>query len=186
LFILLFLRRIHRAGIQVLRIPRTSDSKAFSIRVSWKSAASAAQGELMHAASELLVVVVRLLHSLCQCAGDDSTGLGSSESSSSFEAVLSRHRHLSIQFKPPKAAAHDVKNVYAVWGLPVADPAAPRSLYVCGDADDYAPELEDILVNALVPLSHRKQPMILRYFRANMLFILKSQSMQGPTTALLP
>lgn len=119
----------------------------------------------MHAASELLVVVVRLLHSLCQCAGDDSTGLGSSESSSSFEAVLSRHRHLSIQFKPPKAAAHDVKNVYAVWGLPVADPAAPRSLYVCGDADDYAPELEDILVNALVPLSHRKQPMILRALR---------------------
>ena len=49
-----------------------------------------------------------------------------------------------------------------VWGLPVGDPAAPHSLYVCGDADDYAPELEDLLVTALVPSSHRKQPMILR------------------------
>ena len=162
LFSCFFLSRFHAEVCQVLRIPRTSDSKAFSIRVSWKSAASAAQGESMHAASELLGVVMRLLRSLCQCAGDDSAGISSSESS--FEAVMSRHRHLSIQFKPPKAATHDIKNVYAVWGLPVADPAAPRALYVCGDADDYAPELEDILVAALVPMSHRKQPMILRYF----------------------
>ena len=148
--------------LQVLRIPRTSDSKAFNIRVSWKSAAAGAQGEPMHAASELMGVVFQLLHSLCKGAGDDGACTVSCERNSPFEALLSRHRHLSIQFKPPKAAVYDVKNVYAVWGLPVADPAAPRSLYVCGDADDYAPELEDILVTALVPSSHRKQPMILR------------------------
>ena len=117
----------------------------------------------MHAASELMGVVFQLLHCLCKGAGDDNSCLVASERSSPFEADLSRHRHLSIQFKPPKASTHDVKNVYAVWGLPVADPSAPRSLYVCGDADDYAPELEDILASALVPSSHRKQPMILRF-----------------------
>jgi hypothetical protein len=148
--------------LQVLRIPRTSDSKAFNIRVSWKSAVAGAQGEPMHAASELMGVVFQLLHCLCKGAGDDGACTANLERNSPFEALLSRHRHLSIQFKPPKAAVYDVKNVYAVWGLPVADPAAPRSLYVCGDADDYAPELEDILVTALVPSSHRKQPMILR------------------------
>jgi hypothetical protein len=117
----------------------------------------------MHPASELMGVVFHLLHSLCKGAGDDITCLVNSERNSPFEAELSRHRHLSIQFKPPKADVYDVKNVYAVWGLPVADPSAPRSLYVCGDSDDYAPELEDILVAALVPSSHRKQPMILRF-----------------------
>ena len=117
----------------------------------------------MHAASELMGVVFQLLHCLCKGAGDDASCLVASEHCSPFEAELSRHRHLSIQFKPPKASTHDVKNVYAVWGLPVADPSAPRSLYVCGDADDYAPELEDILAAALVPSSYRKQPMILRF-----------------------
>jgi hypothetical protein len=151
-----------RCCVQVLRIPRTSDSKAFSIRFSWKSAAAAAQGETLHSASELMGVVVHLLHSMCNNAAEDNPSPVGSESSSTFQAVLSRHRHLSIQFKPPKAAAHDVKNVYAVWGAPVADPAAPRSLYVCGDPDDYAPELEDVLVAPLVPPSHRKHPMILR------------------------
>ena len=158
--------------MQVLRIPRTSDSKAFSIRVSWKSAAAGAMGDPMHAASELMGVVFQLLHSLCKSSFDDGSFPINSERSDNapFEAVLTRHRHLSIQFRPPKAAVHDVKNVYAVWGLPVADPAAPRSLYVCGDSDDYAPELEDILVTALVPSSHRKHPMILRFGRHHSYF----------------
>ena len=172
--------------LQVLRIPRTSDSKAFSIRVSWKSPAAAAQGEPMHAASELMGVVFQLLHSLCKGAGDDNTVLGNTERNSPFEAELTRHRHLSIQFKPPKASVHDVKNVFAVWGLPVADPSAPRSLYVCGDADDYAPELEDILVFSLIPASHRKQPMILRFVNACCMFCSDSNELQSTPTVVLP
>ena len=118
----------------------------------------------MHAATELMGVVFQLLHNMCKGSVDDSVCPNNIERAAPFEALLSRHRHLSIQFKPPKAIAYDVKNVYAVWGLPVADPSAPRSIYICGDSDDYAPELEDVLASALVPSSHRKQPMVLRFF----------------------
>jgi hypothetical protein len=140
----------------------------------------------MHAASELMGVVFQLLHSLCKGAGDDNTVLVNTERNSPFEAELTRHRHLSIQFKPPKASVHDVKNVFAVWGLPVADPSAPRSLYVCGEADDYAPELEDILVSALIPSSHRKQPMILRLVKARCVFCSYSDELQSAPTVVLP
>jgi hypothetical protein len=148
--------------MQVLRIPRTSDSKAFSMRVSWKSAASGAQGEPMHEASELMGAVHHLLRSLCKSPGDEGTVAVGSDWSFPFKAVLSRHPQLSIQFKPPKAASYDIKNVYAVWGAAAADPAAPRSLYVCGEPDDYAPELEDLLAAAVVPAPHRKQPATVR------------------------
>jgi hypothetical protein len=140
----------------------------------------------MHAASELMGVVFQLLHGLCKSAGDDNTVLVNNERNAPFEAELTRHRHLSIQFKPPKASVHDVKNVFAVWGLPVADPSAPRSLYVCGEADDYAPELEDILVSALIPSSHRKQPMILRFVKARVVFCSDSNELQSAPTVVLP
>ena len=134
------LRQIEPELLAVLGVTRTSNAKAFSLRV-------AVQGDpqpLPEASARLQAVLV-LVRAIAETADRRDGGGGS------VPAVqLVRRQGITMQFKAPTMNEPAQKQVFAVFGAGAAkekacDENAALSLIIAGDPDDYAPELEAII-----------------------------------------
>ena len=139
--------------LQVLDIPRTSEAKQFSLKVSVRG-----QPKLLYEPTQRLQAVALLLQMLQNQFHSISDRKITANLWSAPKLV--KYNSLQLKFTTPKTvstADDSIGNIVvnAIWG-PVSE--GDRPLFVAGDADDYAAEIEGLVLSAICSHYYPHQP----------------------------
>ena len=155
--------------LQILQIPRTSDTKAFVLKV-----ATTGSPVRLTESNQLLEIVILL----CQLLIDGSNNVDNAVAvrCNNIPPVpnIVKHGSINIHFKAPTMVETAMKPSYCVWGAPEKDKTDSTSkskvIYISGSADDYGTELEELVysyvVDAMSKSNYINRSAINRPFRA--------------------
>ncbi len=157
--------------LQILRIPRASDTKAFVLKV-----ATTGSPVRLAESNQLLEIVILLCQLLIDGSNNvDNTIAGRSNNTPPIPNIV-KHGSINIHFKAPTMVETAMKPSYCVWGAPEKNKASDDSvskskvIYISGNADDYGTELEELVysyvVDAMSKSSYINRSTINRPFRA--------------------
>ena len=169
--------------LQILEIPRTSDTKAFVLKV-----ATTGSPVRLTESSQLLEIVILLCQLLIDGSNNVDNAVATRANSTPPVPNIVKHGSINIHFKAPTMVETAMKPSYCVWGAPeknkTSDDSVSKSkvIYISGNADDYGTELEELVysyvVDSMSKSNYINRSTINRPFRALRLlnYIEDSQS----------